>query len=59
MAKKEIVISFKWWFLPYINTLTFFCELFGVMPDKEKLGRVVKSAMLVNGKQRKAKQWLK
>lgn len=47
MIKSEIMVevSYKWWLIPYLNTLLFFCYLFNSEPDYEKLDKILKKAL--------------
>lgn len=55
MLKSEIKvqISFKWWLLPYLEILCFFCGLFNSEPDYKKLEKIIQKAtktrLLANG----------
>lgn len=42
----HIGVRFKWWFLPYIRCLAFFCCVFNRPLDPEKLMKVVNGAVV-------------
>lgn len=46
MAVNTVMIELRWawWFMPYIKTLIFFCQITGGYPDTEKLERIVARA---------------
>lgn len=40
-ATYTMVIKVRWWVVPYLRTLGFFCMTFGTTPDFGKVGRFI------------------
>lgn len=37
----SVTVTSRWWLLPYINTLAFFCNVTGLEPDWQKFAKTV------------------
>lgn len=44
-----VKISMAWWFTPYVRTLQFFSLITGMTPDFDKLDKVIRHAIRVEG----------
>ena len=40
-------IRLAWWFVPYVNTLSVMCKVFGTEPDWNKLDKIIRRAIKV------------
>jgi hypothetical protein len=49
VAVLTVRVRFKWWLIPYIRTLIFACYVLDTEPDWEKLERVVRLAVRIEG----------
>lgn len=47
MAEITVEVRLRWWLMPYLHALVFFCDLFNREPDWQKLDRVIARGLKV------------
>lgn len=48
MAKiATLTVCFRFWLIPYINTLLWLCDLMGTEPDWDKLGKIIDKGIYI------------
>jgi hypothetical protein len=48
-ATLTVTVRVRWWVMPYIRTLAFFCNAFHVEPDMVKVERMVMRGLYCDG----------
>lgn len=47
MATVTITAHYRFWFMPYLHTLVWLCDLMGTEPDYDKLDKIIRKGIYI------------